>query len=675
MEKKTNENFRQYAQQWRDMATQVQPPLLKKETNMLFISTLKAPFINHMLGSATKSFSNIVMSREMIENTIRCGKIEAGEGTKRSVPRRRENKVNNMSTYNKGHSRAITVSQPKATTTNHQGPPRQESITRWYDANAQCEYAGITWHSIENCTMFKKVVEKLIKMGIVKFDDPPVPNAAGNPLPNHTDQGANGINEGGGRKVKYDVAEVKTPLRQVWKEMVERGLITLNSKERAIVQNLMDNKEMAFYEEIEGSEEREVAPRVIIQKPVVISYRDSKRVPWNYDCNVTIQGKENPASASKEDQDVGSHTRSGRRYDLVKGKAPIVEQEKEKSIEPESPVNEPMREEEAREFLKFLKHSEYCVVEQLHKQPARISVLALLQSSEVHRNALMKVLNETYVANDISVSKLGRLVNNISADKFIYFNDDEILPGGTDLLRLCILPLDAKEGRLVTINAEEDIIAVVTSDTPYLETNDEAIEVQATRQRRKELKKRQERRKARVSGEEIKWEPMVFPHISKTFISGGIIHPKRKTPREENVEEMMRNVHINAIHEETTGRRNLSGICPFEPGSVLNNWTAEDFEDDMDCGLSPDLLRMVKQEERQILPHEEAVEVVTLEEGKAVKIGTCITEETKRDLVDLLQEFKDVFAWSYQDMSGLSTDIVVHRLPIKEDCKPVQQKL
>ncbi|KAA3462458.1 reverse transcriptase [Gossypium australe] len=58
-----------------------------------------------------------------------------------------------------------------------------------------------------------------------------------------------------------------------------------------------------------------------------------------------------------------------------------------------------------------------------------------------------------------------------------------------------------------------------------------------------------------------------------------------------------------------------------------------------------------------------------------MKIGACISEETKQDLIELLQEFKDVFAWSYQDMLGLSTDIMVHRLLIKEECKPVQQKL
>ncbi|KAA3485342.1 hypothetical protein EPI10_007337 [Gossypium australe] len=111
--------------------------------------------------------------------------------------------------------------------------PLQPLFPKWYDAGAQCEYhAGISGHSIENCTAFKKMVEKLIKMGIVKFDDSPAANVARNPLPNHADQGVNGINDGG-KKVKYEITEVKTPLRQVWKEMVERGLIILDSEERS----------------------------------------------------------------------------------------------------------------------------------------------------------------------------------------------------------------------------------------------------------------------------------------------------------------------------------------------------------------------------------------------------------------------------------------------------------
>ncbi|KAA3468383.1 Gag-pro-like protein [Gossypium australe] len=66
IEKRSSESFRQYAQRWREVAMQVQPPLLEKETTMLVINTLKSPFINHMLRNTTKSFSDIVMSCEMI---------------------------------------------------------------------------------------------------------------------------------------------------------------------------------------------------------------------------------------------------------------------------------------------------------------------------------------------------------------------------------------------------------------------------------------------------------------------------------------------------------------------------------------------------------------------------------------------------------------------------------
>ena len=101
----------------------------------------------------------------------------------------------------------------------------------------------------------------------------------------------------------------------------------------------------------------------------------------------------------------------------------------------------------------------------------------------------------------------------------------------------------------------------------------------------------------------------------------------------------------------------------------------EDMEDD---DLPPDLLRLVEQDERQILLHQEIIEAVNLgtkEERKEVKIGTTLSPAIRKELIDLLQDYNDVFAWSYQDMPGLDTDIVVHRLPLKEECAPVKQKL
>ena len=78
-----------------------------------------------------------------------------------------------------------------------------------------------------------------------------------------------------------------------------------------------------------------------------------------------------------------------------------------------------------------------------------------------------------------------------------------------------------------------------------------------------------------------------------------------------------------------------------------------------------------------IQPHQEPVDVINLgteEDLKEVKVGTALGQEIKDELVSLLREFADVFAWSYQDMPGLDTDIVVHKLPLEPECLPVKQR-
>jgi len=44
MTKKSSETFK--AQRWRELATQVEPPLYEKERITMFIETLQAPFMN-----------------------------------------------------------------------------------------------------------------------------------------------------------------------------------------------------------------------------------------------------------------------------------------------------------------------------------------------------------------------------------------------------------------------------------------------------------------------------------------------------------------------------------------------------------------------------------------------------------------------------------------------------
>ena len=51
MTKKGVETFKEYAQRWREVAAQVEPPLHEKEMVAMFIDTLQSPFYEHMVGS------------------------------------------------------------------------------------------------------------------------------------------------------------------------------------------------------------------------------------------------------------------------------------------------------------------------------------------------------------------------------------------------------------------------------------------------------------------------------------------------------------------------------------------------------------------------------------------------------------------------------------------------
>ena len=54
-------------------------------------------------------------------------------------------------------------------------------------------------------------------------------------------------------------------------------------------------------------------------------------------------------------------------------------------------------------------------------------------------------------------------------------------------------------------------------------------------------------------------------------------------------------------------------------------------------------------------------------------VSAKLDPEYKRELVDLLKEFKDCFAWEYYEMPGLDRSIVEHRLPIKPRYQPFKQ--
>ncbi|KAA3473955.1 hypothetical protein EPI10_024290 [Gossypium australe] len=183
-------------------------------------------------------------------------------------------------------------------------------------------------HSIENRTTIKKLIERFITMRIVRLNDPLGPNVAGNLLPSHSDQGVNAIIENRGKKTKIDVAkEVPKGMRSYYEFHAEEGHEIQECTEfRALVQSLMDNKELEFFEDVKGSEGEDIcttkegSKEKVHKKPVAFPYNDSKRVLWNYDYNMMIPGEENSFGTLEECQDICFYMHSGRRYDLANAK-------------------------------------------------------------------------------------------------------------------------------------------------------------------------------------------------------------------------------------------------------------------------------------------------------------------------------------------------------------------
>ena len=70
------EGFKDYAQKWRDLARSVQPHLSDRDLVDMFLGTLSGPFFNHLIGSSSTGFTELILTGERVEARIRSSKIQ-----------------------------------------------------------------------------------------------------------------------------------------------------------------------------------------------------------------------------------------------------------------------------------------------------------------------------------------------------------------------------------------------------------------------------------------------------------------------------------------------------------------------------------------------------------------------------------------------------------------------
>jgi hypothetical protein len=81
-------------------------------------------------------------------------------------------------------------------------------------------------------------------------------------------------------------------------------------------------------------------------------------------------------------------------------------------------------------------------------------------------------------------------------------------------------------------------------------------------------------------------------------------------------------------------------------------------EEEWDENNIREFTKLIKQHEQVWKPAKEELETIDVGDEENV-----ITPKEREELIALLRDYVDVFAWSYENTSGLEMDIVVHRVP------------
>jgi hypothetical protein len=124
--------------------------------------------------------------------------------------------------------------------------------------------------------------------------------------------------------------------------------------------------------------------------------------------------------------------------------------------------------EDSDEVMKLIKRSEYKIVDQLLQTPSKISILSLLMNSEAHREALMKVLDQAYVEQDVTLGQFGSIIGNVTACNNLSFSDEELPEKGRNhnlaLHVSVICKSDSLSNVLVDTGSSLNVMAKTTLD-------------------------------------------------------------------------------------------------------------------------------------------------------------------------------------------------------------------
>jgi hypothetical protein len=122
---------------------------------------------------------------------------------------------------------------------------------------------------------------------------------------------------------------------------------------------------------------------------------------------------------------------------------------------------------------------------------------------------------------------------------------------------------------------------------------------------------------------------------------------------------------VITVHEDQTEARNIEK--EYTPGRK-NVHTIKEEEKEETENEKP-------QAKAQAIEETKKVPLDSLVPDKQVIIGTRLSQEEEIRLIEFLRSNKDVFAWTSNDLGGVSRDIIEHKLDINQNFRLKKQKL
>ncbi|RVW17487.1 Transposon Ty3-G Gag-Pol polyprotein [Vitis vinifera] len=114
----------------------------------------------------------------------------------------------------------------------------------------------------------------------------------------------------------------------------------------------------------------------------------------------------------------------------------------------------------------------------------------------------------------------------------------------------------------------------------------------------------------------------------------------------------------------------ISANIPYS--SISSGKYSHDSDDDSSSTSDSD---PIDQRVSLVTEDTEVVDFGTAHQSRELRIGLDLSTDERDNLIQLLRLYLDVFAWSYEDMPGLDSSIVHHRLPLLLHARSVKQKL